>query len=53
MGADMLVKTQNDHMSELRANLEDLRMVIRVMSPEATDSTASDTGPEPSEPPEA
>ena len=32
MGADMLVKTLNAHMSDLQINLEDLRMAMRVMS---------------------
>jgi hypothetical protein len=32
MGADMLVKTLNAHMSDLQINLEDLRLAMRVMS---------------------
>jgi hypothetical protein len=32
MGADMLVKTLNAHMSDLRINLEDLRMAMRPTS---------------------
>jgi hypothetical protein len=35
MGADMLVKTLNAHMSDLQVNLEDLRLAMRVLSKDA------------------
>ena len=41
MGADLVVKSLNDHMADLRDNLEDFRMVIRAMSSAATASTSS------------
>jgi hypothetical protein len=37
MGADMLVKTLNAHMSDLQINLEDLRLAMRVLGNEGTD----------------
>jgi hypothetical protein len=38
MGADMLVKTLNAHMSDLKINLEDLRLAMRVLDREAVDA---------------
>ena len=32
MGADMLVKALNEHMSDLQINLEDLRLAMRVLA---------------------
>ncbi len=38
MGADMLVKALNEHMSDLQVNLEDLRMAMRFLSNETSDA---------------
>jgi hypothetical protein len=34
MGADVLVKALNEHMSDLQINLEDLRLAMRVLGNE-------------------
>jgi hypothetical protein len=38
MGADMLIKTLNGHMSDLKINLDDLRLAMRVRSREGVDA---------------